>query len=393
MSEEILQQLVDRLEHRYYGKYRGYVHRVDDPQKLGRIQAVIPRLLDDTPTGWALPCTPYAGPDQGFFTVPEVGTGVWIEFEGGDLSSPIWSGMWWGAPKASDVGQPDSTAREHKTDPEVPHHNYPREPAVPGVLVFKSATGHHIVLDDRDGSARLEIHDNKGNRLILSKEGLIELVSNQRTVNKGNRGTQIDQNDVSVIGRHQDEKVAGHHHRQVGGDVEIDIGGDLKETARGGQYQRVVDHQGVNEQITGPHSQVISGSDERRVAGSAKQSAGSGYGLTAGGSVNIAAGGSVNIAACTPDLPSPNAVSIDALLGNVSIDTKLGICQLGGLTAISPMVLGDGLAIHFAMLAQILKTINPLAAMGYGPLLDTWVAMTPAVVLSYFGFVKRFPVG
>lgn len=393
MSEQILQQIVDRLEHRYYGKHRGYVHRVDDPLKLGRIQAIVPRLFGDTPTGWALPCAPFAGPDQGLFTVPEVGSGVWVEFEEGDLSSPIWSGMWWGAPTAADVGQPDSTARVHKADPEVPQHNYPRETAVPGVLLFKSGTGHHIVLDDRAESARIEIHDNKGNRLILSKEGLVELVSNERTVNKGNRGTQIDQNDVTLIGRHQREQVGGHHQRKVGGDVELAIGGDLKESARDGAYQRVVDHQGVMEKITGPHRQTISGSDERRVAGSAKQTAGSGYGLTAGGAVNIAAGGSVNIAGTTPDLPSPNTISIDALLGNISINTKLGICQLGGLTAISPMVLGDGLAIHFAMLAQILKTINPLAAIGYGPLLDTWVAMTPAVVLSYFGFVKRFPVG
>ena len=393
MTDDLLQQLVDRLEHRYYGKYRGYVHSVDDPLKLGRIQAVVPRLLDDTPTGWAMPCAPYAGPDQGFFVVPDIGTGVWIEFEGGDLSSPIWSGMWWGAPAAADVGQPDSTAREHRTSPEVPHHNYPREPAVPGVRILKSATGHHIVLDDREGSARIEIHDSLGNRLILSKEGLIQIVSNERTLNKGNRGTQIDQSDSTRIGRHQDEKVGGHHHREVGGDAEIAIRGDLKETARAGGYERVIDSQGVREKITGPHRQEIAGSDERRVAGSAKQTAAGGYGVTAGGSVNIAAGGSVSIAGTTPDIPSPNTISIDGLLGNISINTKLGICQLGGLTAISPMVLGDGLAIHFAMLAQILKAVNPLTAVAYGPLLDTWAAMTPAMVLSYFGFVKRFPVG
>ena len=29
----------------------------------------------------------------------------------------------------------------------------------------------------------------------------------------------------------------------------------------------------------------------------------------------------------------------------------------------------------------------------YGPLLDVWAAMTPMLDWSYFGFVKRMPVG
>jgi hypothetical protein len=30
------------------------------------------------------------------YTVPDSGAGVWIEFEAGDVSRPIWSGCWWG---------------------------------------------------------------------------------------------------------------------------------------------------------------------------------------------------------------------------------------------------------------------------------------------------------
>jgi hypothetical protein len=63
------------------------------------------------------------------------------------------------------------------------------------------------------------------------------------------------------------------------------------------------------------------------------------------------------------------------------------------MSAISPMVLGDGLAIHFMVLAQILKAVNPLTMPAYGPLLDTWAAMTPLLDWSYFGFLKRFPFG
>jgi uncharacterized protein involved in type VI secretion and phage assembly len=42
-----------------------------------------------------MPCVPYAGPNVGVIMLPEVGSGVWIEFEGGDVSYPVWVGMYW----------------------------------------------------------------------------------------------------------------------------------------------------------------------------------------------------------------------------------------------------------------------------------------------------------
>jgi hypothetical protein len=115
--------------------------------------------------------------------------------------------------------------------------------------------------------------------------------------------------------------------------------------------------------------------------------------VVSGGGVNIASVGGFAAAAALPDLPSLNVISLEGLMGNISINTKLGILQLGGPTAISPAVLGDGLLVHFTLLAQILKVINPLTVAAYGPALDAWAAATPALDLSYFTFLKRFPVG
>ena len=44
-------------------------------------------------TGWCMPCVPYAGDDAGIAFLPEEDAGVWIEFEGGDVSFPIWVGL------------------------------------------------------------------------------------------------------------------------------------------------------------------------------------------------------------------------------------------------------------------------------------------------------------
>lgn len=80
---------------RFYGKHRGLVTVNVDPQNRGRLKATVPEVLGEVPSGWALPCAPYAGTGAGFFAVPPVGAGVWIEFEAGDVSRPIWSGTWW----------------------------------------------------------------------------------------------------------------------------------------------------------------------------------------------------------------------------------------------------------------------------------------------------------
>jgi uncharacterized protein involved in type VI secretion and phage assembly len=82
---------------RVYGKFAGIVRDNQDPERLGRIKASVPELLADVDTGWAKPCVPYAGPSAGFFSLPPVGAGVWIEFEAGDISRPIWTGCYWGS--------------------------------------------------------------------------------------------------------------------------------------------------------------------------------------------------------------------------------------------------------------------------------------------------------
>ena len=82
-------------QQRYFGKYRGTVVNNVDPMQIGRIQAIVPDV-GIVPTSWAMPCLPGAGINTGVFTVPQVGSGVWIEFEQGDPDRPIWVGGYWG---------------------------------------------------------------------------------------------------------------------------------------------------------------------------------------------------------------------------------------------------------------------------------------------------------
>jgi uncharacterized protein involved in type VI secretion and phage assembly len=82
---------------RYYGKYRATCLNNVDPMQQGRIQVMVPDVSTVIPTSWAMPCFPVSGIQNGVFTVPPIGAGVWIEFEQGNPDYPIWVGGYYSA--------------------------------------------------------------------------------------------------------------------------------------------------------------------------------------------------------------------------------------------------------------------------------------------------------
>ncbi|MBX9643793.1 MAG: phage baseplate assembly protein V, partial [Novosphingobium sp.] len=90
---------------RFHGKYRGKVIENIDPLFQGRIIADVPSVPGSL-LNWAMPCTPYAGPNVGFYAVPPIGANVWIEFEGGDPGYPVWVGCFWGPTEVLHVPEP-----------------------------------------------------------------------------------------------------------------------------------------------------------------------------------------------------------------------------------------------------------------------------------------------
>ena len=166
MIEDILARLIEKVENRYYGKYRGFVTANNDEEGLGRIRAKVPQLLGDQETGWCLPCMPYGGvKEQGFFALPEEGAGVWIEFEGGDLSHPIWSGTWWSTGEI-----PESAASTKK--------------------VLKTKNGHKITIDDEKDE--IDIAHKNGSHIKIGKKSII--------LEKGSKNIKLTGEKVSING-------------------------------------------------------------------------------------------------------------------------------------------------------------------------------------------------
>lgn len=73
---------------RFYGVYRGIVVDANDPLNQGRLKLNVPQVLFDQVTNWAWGCVQPGV----IIAIPTVGTGVFVTFEGGDPSYPIWMG-------------------------------------------------------------------------------------------------------------------------------------------------------------------------------------------------------------------------------------------------------------------------------------------------------------
>lgn len=135
--------MYERMEGQFFGKYRGVVKENRDPSGRGRLQVLVPTVMDQEPI-WAMPCVPYAGDNMGLYAMPEPGTGVWVEFEAGDPSYPIWVGCFW-------------------ADGEVPKNNR-NIPATPPVKIIRTKQGLMVSLDDQQQA--IAISDKNGNNLI-----------------------------------------------------------------------------------------------------------------------------------------------------------------------------------------------------------------------------------
>jgi uncharacterized protein involved in type VI secretion and phage assembly len=158
---------------RYFGKYRGTITDNQDPLKLGRIRAKVPVIFGDNDSGWALPCTPYAGKGVGLFCIPPTGSMVWIEFESGNPQTPIWTGCFWG------------------------NGDTPEESASPDTKILKTATTT-IKLDDTSGSESILLETTSGLKIVMDKEG-IELSNSSQKIKISSSGVSINDGALEVM--------------------------------------------------------------------------------------------------------------------------------------------------------------------------------------------------
>jgi phage baseplate assembly protein gpV len=166
--EDGLLDVIERLRNRFFGKYRGVV--VDVDAATMRVKANVPAVLGQQATGWARACVPFAGPNFGFAFLPDVGSGVWIEFEGGDVSLPVWVGAYWfdGDPPAD---------------------------ATTSVRAIITKAGQKVLIDVDGG--KITIEDGNSNTVTMDSNGL-SLAGGNQSVALASSGVNINQGAFEV---------------------------------------------------------------------------------------------------------------------------------------------------------------------------------------------------
>ena len=161
---------------KYYGKYRGTVLNNIDPMQMGRLQVQVPDVAGLIPTSWAMPCFPASGKQMVAYMLPQIGAGVWVEFEQGNMDYPIWSGCWYGSvaevPVLALAGIPASPNIVLQTGAQ----NAIVISDVPGPtggIMLKSATGATLIVNDTG----IYIQNGKG--------AMVTLVGPAVTINNG----------------------------------------------------------------------------------------------------------------------------------------------------------------------------------------------------------------
>ena len=145
----------------FYGKYRGTVISNVDPLLRGRLLLEVPDVTGLVPSSWAEPCVPLAGPTgppMGVYMVPPIGAGVWVEFEQGDPSFPVWTGCWYGT---AEELPPDARRALQANSPSKP-------------VVVQTPGAHKIVMNDTAGAEQGILLQAQGGAYIrITKEVVV----------------------------------------------------------------------------------------------------------------------------------------------------------------------------------------------------------------------------
>jgi uncharacterized protein involved in type VI secretion and phage assembly len=152
---------------KYYGIYRGTVVNNIDPMQLGRILATIPDVGSVTPSTWIMPAMPLTGKQMGAFMVPQIGAGIWVQFEAGDPDRPVYTGGWWGL--AAEV--PALALAGVPADPNIVLQTTLQNsivlsdlPGPTGGIMLKSTTGATIIVNDTG----IYIQNGKGASIVMT---------------------------------------------------------------------------------------------------------------------------------------------------------------------------------------------------------------------------------
>jgi len=362
---------------RVYGKRKARVSNNQDPERRGRIKVENVELYGAGESPWALPCMPfYGGRDCGFFSVPPVGSVVWIECEEGLTSYPIYSGGYFDLvtdghlSDGSDLEQSDAFQREPSSVPAhgrghfdgsdygalkgrygVPTSSFEGEYGE--VTILQTKTGHRLEFDDTDGGERIQLHHANGAHIEILPDGSINIVTESKVLTRSkHRKEVVIDNRVEEVGSHT-ETVDGNYTSQILGTKQVDVSGPV-----------VSSSDSLQATIEGL-VQVDGGSLKATMANLLDLSSGGDLSVNSFGNIDLVSASKgfmsfSNATSITTGIFAQDSLSVQGLNGNVTISSAdiAGIARYGiNLRGGVPAALGG-----HVYLGNLLNTIPLMGA-------------------------------
>lgn len=183
----------------YYGTYRGFVIDTRDPDNLGRLKLNVPQIsAKNIMQTWAWPRGLVASKDFGEFIIPPKGSMVWVSFENGDPSHPLWEGGGWSkgnAPQEAKKSPPDNRVIKTK--------NWILE------------------MDDTEGQEKFKITDiKKGSSFEFDTA-----TGNLNLAVKGDEGLDVEGNVSHTVNGNRESTVSGNSAEVITGNKSINCAG------------------------------------------------------------------------------------------------------------------------------------------------------------------------
>jgi len=333
--------MADQLE--LLGLHKGVVvdNRVqEDLAKKGQLTIKVAGLMGNIPINGvqAIGGLMAGDDDYGSLIIPKIGSKVVVGFFGGDPDAAFWFGGWHGSENGGDAPDPVKGKEDASMGPPKGFLTTTYETAGnilfqivdPGTssnptygkthALFKSETGHEFVFEDTPDGGRISLYHANGAEIELRPGG-----------------GRSDRCNIYHMG------VIGAYNKQIGGNYSMSVGGLSQETYNSGHESSIRGN--AKYSFGGTIDLEIDGRVTADFGNNLEIKSNSGVGIEALGNVAVFSGSTMTFGVggqkndivgensqelIANNLASPDAKVINAVSGNIKINTDLGNLNLRG---------------------------------------------------------------
>jgi hypothetical protein len=183
----------EEMADQYYGVYSAQVTGNDAGE--GVLSVIVLAVHPDGQELQAKPCLPY-----GVLFLPEKDDKVWVQFEGGDSTLPVWTGVQqFGDAWPSDPGPP--TARMLRS---LKDHRLTLDDDTPAVEMRYGGKEHAVSMTDsavtvtHDAGHAVTLEQDKVSITVASSGPAVELGQSSATISLGGASVKLEQGSVTI---------------------------------------------------------------------------------------------------------------------------------------------------------------------------------------------------